>query len=61
MDLFAAHTTLAVLSYVVVAVGVIAAVVSVGVIAEFLVRNRRTRLASNDSNGTYYRRLAPMR
>ncbi len=61
MDLFAAHTTLAVLSYIVVAVGVLAAVVSVGVIAEFLLRNRKARLARQESIGTYYRGLAVSR
>ena len=61
MDLFAAHSTLAVLSYIVVAVGVVAAVVSVGVIAEFLLRNRKTRLARHESIGTYYRGLAVSR
>lgn len=61
MDLFAAHTALAVFSYVVLAVGVVAAVVSIGVIAEFVVRNRKARLARHESIGTYYRGLAVSR
>jgi hypothetical protein len=61
MDLFAAHTALAVLSYVVLAVGVVAAVVSIGVIAEFVVRNRKARLARHESIATYYRGLAVSR
>jgi hypothetical protein len=61
MDLFAAHTALAVFSYVVVAVGLIASVVSVGVIAEFVVRNRKARLERHQSIGTYYRGLAVSR
>lgn len=61
MDLFAAHTALAVFSYVVVAVGLVAALVSVGVIAEFVVRNRKARLANHQSIGSYYRGLAVSR
>ncbi len=61
MDLFAAHTAIAVLAYIVIAVGVVAALVSVGVIAEFVVRNRKARLARQESIGTYYRGLAVSR
>ena len=58
MDLFAAHTALAVFAYAVVAIAVIASVVAVGVIADFVVSNRRERLARRESIGTYYRELA---
>lgn len=58
MDLFAAHTALAVLSYVVLAVGVLGSLVALGVIGEFVVRNRRARLDRDESIGSYYRGLA---
>jgi hypothetical protein len=58
MDLFAANTALAVISYVVVAIGLVAALVSLGVIVAFLVRNRKARLARHESIGSYYRGLA---
>ena len=58
MDLFAAHTALAVFAYTVVAIGVLASVVAIGVIAEFVVSNRRERLARHQSIGSYYRELA---
>lgn len=61
MDLYAAHTTLAVLSYIVLVVGVIGSVVALGVIGEFVVRNRRARLDRQESIGTYYRELATSR
>jgi hypothetical protein len=61
MDLYAAHTAIAVLAYIIIAVGAVAAVVSVGVIADFVVRNRRARLERHESIGTYYRGLAVSR
>ena len=52
---------LAVLAYIVIAVGAVASVVSIGVIADFVVRNRKARLARQESIGTYYRGLAVSR
>ena len=43
---------------VVVALAVVAAVVSLGVIAEFVVSNRRERVARQESLRTYYQRYA---
>jgi len=57
MDLIAAHTALVVFSYVVIAVGLVATVVSVGVITEFVVRNRKARLDRHESIPDYYRGL----
>lgn len=61
MDLFAAHTTLVVLSYVVLALGIVGSAVALGVIGEFVVRNRRARLDRQESIGSYYRELAHTR
>lgn len=54
MDLFAAHTALAVTAYVVLAVGLVASIVSAGVLAQLAVRNRRERL-TQDALGTAHR------
>jgi hypothetical protein len=55
MDLYTGLTAFAV-AFVVLAV--VASVVALGVVGEFLVRNRRTRLARHQTIGTYYRGLA---
>lgn len=48
---------LGVVAMVFIAVGLLAAAVSVGVLIEFFVRNRRDRLARHESLRTHYRRV----
>jgi hypothetical protein len=47
-------TTLAVLAYVVLAVAVVVGVIALAAIAEFVVTNRKQRLATHDSIRHYY-------
>ncbi|GAB2444846.1 hypothetical protein GCM10027062_26530 [Nocardioides hungaricus] len=56
MDLYTGLTPFVV---VLLVVGVAAAVAALGVVAEFVVRNRRIRLARHESVRAYYRGLAP--
>lgn len=51
------YPILGVVAMVFVVVGILAAAVSVGVLIEFFVRNRRDRLAHQESMRTHYRRL----
>jgi hypothetical protein len=55
MDLYTGLTGFAVVFLVLAAV---ASVVALGVVAEFVVRNRRTRLARHQTIRTYYRGLS---
>ena len=55
MDLYTGLTSFAVVFVVLAAV---AAVVAIGLIGEFVVRNRRVRLARHQSVRSYYRGLA---
>ncbi|HEU5036423.1 MAG TPA: hypothetical protein VFT70_05425 [Nocardioides sp.] len=55
MDLYTGLTSFAVVFVVLAAV---ASVVALAVTGEFLLRNRRVRLASHQSIGSYYRGLA---
>ena len=55
MELYTGLTAFAVTFVVLAAV---AAVVALGVVGEFVVRNRRTRLARHESVRSYYRGLA---
>jgi hypothetical protein len=55
MDLYTGLTVFAVVFVVIAAV---ASVVALGVVGEFLARNRRTRLARHQSIPAYYRGLA---
>lgn len=48
---------LGVVAMVFITVGLLAAAVSVGVLIEFSVRNRRDRLARHESLRTHYRRV----
>jgi hypothetical protein len=55
MDLYTGLTPFAVVFVVLAAV---ASMVALGLVADVVVRNRRTRLARHESIGTYYRGLA---
>lgn len=55
MDLYTGLTVFAVVFVVLAAA---ASVLAVGVVADFVLRNRRTRIARHESVRTYYRGLA---